>query len=122
MRDQFNHIKHHQINATSSSSSNNNKITNFSITFKLDRYIALLCDKNVIPLIQWQGHQKEFSVLSCIARDYLSIQATSVTCKQAFSVMTNTITKTHNRLDPMTARASLYAKSQIANNIGEKII
>ena len=88
----------------------------------MDRYIALPCDENVIPLIWWQGHQKEFPVLSCIARDYLSIQATSVACEQAFSVAANTITKTRNRLDPMTARASLCAKSWIANNIGEKIM
>jgi len=50
----------------------------------------------------------------------LPIQATSVACKQAFSVATNTITKTHNRLHPTIAKASLYVKSWIANGIGEK--
>lgn len=39
--------------------------------------------------------------------------------KLAFSVAGNTITKTRNRLQPETARASLCAKSWIDNNVGE---
>ena len=117
-RNWFNHAKHHHINATSL---NNNEIaTSSSITSELDHYIALLCDENVIPLIWQQGHQREFLILSRISQDYLSIQATSVACEQAFSVATNTITKTRNRLHPTTARASLCVKSWIANSIGEK--
>jgi hypothetical protein len=46
-----------------------------------------------------------------MARDHLCIQATSVACEQLFSVAANTITKTRNRLDPETARATLCAKS-----------
>jgi hypothetical protein len=119
-RNWFNNAKRRRIDATFSLSSNNNE-TNSSIASELDRYIALPCDENVVPLIWWQGHQREFPVLSCIARDYLSIQATSVACEQAFSIATNTITKTRNRLHPTTARASLCVKSWIANNIGEKL-
>ena len=40
--------------------------------------------------------------------------------KLAFSVAGNTITKTRNRLQPETARASLCAKSWIDNNVGKK--
>jgi len=46
-----------------------------------------------------------------MARDYLSIQATSVACEQAFSVASNTITRTRNRLQPDTSRALLCSKS-----------
>ena len=53
-----------------------------------------------------------------MSRDYLSIQATSVACEQAFSVAGNTITKTRNRLDPETARSILCAKSWIENDVG----
>ena len=56
-----------------------------------------------------------------MARNYLSIQAISVTCEQAFSVAGNTITKTQNKLHPRTARASLCAKSWIENEIKEKV-
>jgi hypothetical protein len=41
-----------------------------------------------------------------------------VTCEQAFSVAGNTITKTRNRLNPETARATLCAKSWIENGVG----
>lgn len=87
---------------------------------EIDRYLASPCDENVEVLIWWKAHCVEFPVLSLIARDYLAIQSTSVACEQAFSVAGNTITKTRNRLQPETARASLCAKSWIENGIGEK--
>jgi hypothetical protein len=71
-------------------------------------------------LLWWKAHCVEFLVLSLMARDYLAVQSTSVACEQAFSVAGNTITKTRNRLQPETARASLCAKSWIENGIGEK--
>jgi len=52
-RDWFNRAKRHRINATSSSSPNNNEITSSSIASELDHYIALPYDENVIPLIWW---------------------------------------------------------------------
>jgi hypothetical protein len=54
-----------------------------------------------------------------MARDYLTIQATSVPSEQAFPVAGNTISKTRNRLLPETARACLCMKSWIINKIGE---
>jgi len=62
----FNNTKYHYIDAAFLLSSNNNK-TNSSITSELDYYIALLCNENVVSLIWWQNHQREFSVLSYIA-------------------------------------------------------
>ncbi|GBC41841.2 zinc finger BED domain-containing protein RICESLEEPER 2-like [Rhizophagus irregularis DAOM 181602=DAOM 197198] len=87
---------------------------------EIERYLALPCNGNVEVLLWWQAHTVEFPVLSLMARDYLAIQSTSVACEQAFSVAGNTITKTQNRLQPETVRASLCAKNWIDNNIGEK--
>ena len=52
-----------------------------------------------------------------MARDYLTIQATSVSSEQAFSVVGNTISKTWNRLSPETARACLCLKSWTTKKI-----
>ena len=89
----------------------------FSTNTELDRYFALPVDEDTEPLKWWQAHQKEYPILSQIARDYLCIQATSVASEQAFSVAGNTITKTRNRLLPETARACLCVKSWIENDI-----
>ncbi|CAG8825466.1 1371_t:CDS:2, partial [Gigaspora margarita] len=64
-----------------------------------------------------ESHEKEFPVLARMSSDYLSIQATSVACEQAFLVATNTISHTQSYLDPETSKASLYAKSWIENEI-----
>lgn len=84
---------------------------------ELDRYLALPVDEDIDPLLWWQAHSSEFPILSDMARDYLTIQATSVASEQAFSVAGNTITKTRNRLFPETARASLCVKSWLSNNL-----
>ena len=52
-----------------------------------------------------------------MAKDYLSIQVTSVPSEQAFSIAKNTITPTRNRLDPEKARASLCLKSWIDSEL-----
>ncbi len=54
-----------------------------------------------------------------MARDYLTIQATSVTSEQAFSIAGNVITKNRNRLLPEMTRACLCVKSWIDNNLIE---
>jgi len=43
-----------------------------------------------------------------MARDYLTIQATSVASEQAFSIARNAITKTRNRLLPETRQGHVY--------------
>lgn len=85
---------------------------------ELDRYLALPIDDETEPLLWWQAHVKEYPVLSNMARDYLTIQATSVPSEEAFSIAGNTISKTRNRLSPETARACLCLKSWIINKIG----
>ena len=85
---------------------------------ELDRYLALPIDDETEPLLWWQAHAKEYPVLSNMARDYLTIQATSVPSEEAFSIAGNTISKTRNRLLPETARACLCLKSWIINKIG----
>ena len=57
-----------------------------------------------------------------MAKDYLTIQATSVLCEQTFSVAGNTITRTRNRLNPETACATLCLKSWLENEIIEQDI
>ncbi len=94
--------------------------TSTGIYEELNRYLALPCDDNVAPLLWWQAHFREFPTLGAMARDYLSIQATSVACEQAFSVASNTITRTRNRLQPDTSRALLCSKSWLEKGIGEK--
>ena len=86
---------------------------------ELDRYLALQEDEEKDPLLWWQAHVKEFPIISDMARDYLTIQATSVPSEQAFSIAGNTISKTRNRLLPETARACLCLKSWIINKIGD---
>ena len=70
---------------------------------ELNHYLDQPVDEETEPLLWWQAHLSEFPVLSNMARDYLTIQATSVASEQAFSIAGNVITKTQNRLLPVTA-------------------
>jgi len=91
--------------------------TNRTSADELERYLALPCDENVAPLLWWKAYEKEFPTLARMSSNYLSIQTTSIACEQAFSVTTNTISRTRSLLDPETSRASLCAKSWIENEI-----
>ena len=57
-----------------------------------------------------------------VIQHLLIIQVTSVPSERAFSISGLTISKTRNRLDPETARASLCLKSWIENGLGLNII
>ena len=85
---------------------------------EIDTYLNTSNDIYADPLLWWKEHQSEYPTLSLIAKDYLSIQATSVASEQAFSVAGNTITPTRNKLDPETTRATLCLKSWIENEMG----
>jgi hAT family C-terminal dimerisation region/hAT-like transposase, RNase-H fold len=120
-REYFHQLKKRRLENT------NNIVSTTSTTEKtsgiyeeFDRYLTLPCDDNVEPLLWWQAHFQEFPVLGTMARDYLSIQATSVACEQAFSVASNTITRTRNRLYPETSRALLCSKSWLERGVREK--
>ena len=83
----------------------------------LKKYILHDLEDNVELLLWWKAQTKEYPILSQIAHDFLSIQATSVASEQAFSVVGHTITAERNRLHADTARATLCLKSWISNNI-----
>jgi len=78
---------------------------------ELSRYLEQAPDEEAEPLSWWKAHIDEYPTLSRMARDYLTIQATSVASEKAFSIAGNTITKKRSRLLPETARASLCVKS-----------
>jgi hypothetical protein len=84
---------------------------------ELNNYFERPTDEEAEPLFWWQAHSKEFPILSKMARDYLTIQATSVASESAFSIAGNAITKTRNRLAPETTRACLCVKSWMDNGL-----
>ena len=98
---------------------NNNNYCNDSDE-ELNRYFNSPCDSITDSLIWWKLHKNNYSVLSFLAKNYLSIQATSVPSERAFSISGLAITKTRNRLDPETARVTICMKYWISENIGEK--
>ncbi|PCH35816.1 hATC-domain-containing protein [Wolfiporia cocos MD-104 SS10] len=57
------------------------------------------------PIKWWGYHATQYPVLSRIARDYLSIQGSSVSSERAFSSGGRTGTKLRNRLTPETFEA-----------------
>src|SRR6266498_578753 len=62
---------------------------------ELDRYLNSPVDNHTDSLVWWKFHEKDYPILSQIAKDYLAIQATS---ERAFSISGLTISKTRNRL------------------------
>ena len=76
-------------------------------------------EKDVDPLTWYKAREgnPKYSTLVKMARDYLSIQATSVPSEQAFSIAKNTINPTRNRLDPEKVRAMLCLKSWINSGL-----
>jgi len=85
---------------------------------EIDTYLNTSNDINADPLLWWKENQNKYPTLSLIAKDYLSIQATSVAAEQAFSVAGNTIIPIRNKLDSETTRATLCLKSWIENEMG----
>src|SRR5437588_7395835 len=88
-----------------------------SRTSELERYLSMPLEDQIDPLLWWKAQQHEYPTLSQIARDYLSIQATSVASEQAFSIAGKTISEVRNRLDGESARAILCLKSWIHKKI-----
>jgi len=121
----FHHLHEHNhllINQTSPvvPENNINTTTNtFSINVQneLARYLCTPLEDEIEPLDWWYAQRKEYPILSLIARDYLTVQATSVASEQSFSIAGQTITSQRNRLDSDTARASLCLKSWIHNEL-----
>lgn len=114
-----------QLQQEASQTTSTNEVTSPSFSesekSELDYYLALLNEEEIDPLLWWQVHANEFPIISEMAKDFLTIQATSVASEQAFSVAGHVITKTQNRLLPETARACLCVKSWISNNLLKEI-
>lgn len=69
------------------------------------------------PLSWWWAHSTEYPILSKMAQNYLSIQASSVPCEQLFSLAGNVVSKKRNRLSKNTTRACLCLRSWLIEEI-----
>ena len=69
------------------------------------------------PLSWWRAHSTEYPILSKMAKDYLSVQASSVPCEQLFSLAGNIVSKKRNRLSDETTRACLCLRSWMFEEI-----
>ena len=72
---------------------------------------------DIEPLSWWHAHSTEYPVLSKMAKDYLSVQASSVPCEQLFSLAGNVVSKKRNKLDKSTIRACLCLRSWMIEEI-----
>src|SRR6266513_1782414 len=70
-------------------------------------------DESVKPLEWWKTHSSEYPNLAKLARDYLSIQASSVPCEQLFSIAGQVLCKSRNRLTGELVRACICLRSWI---------
>ena len=81
---------------------------------EIDRY---LCEpqepfhKQYDSLKFWKHNQQKYPILCTIAKDYLSIQPTSVPSERAFSQGGLTVTRIRNRLTPDTVKKMMSLKS-----------
>ena len=63
-------------------------------------------EDTIDPVLWWYVQEREYPILSRIARDYLCIQATSVATEQAFPVDGQPILSLRDRLDGNTTGAT----------------
>lgn len=90
---------------------------------ELDNYLRLQrADKNENILTWWSQHEKKFPILALMARDYFSIQATSVSVERFFSKASLVIRKHRNRLNNESARSLLCLNSWLTCSLSSKII
>lgn len=83
---------------------------------ELQKYYSLpRCNKNTDILQWWKIHASEFPILSLMARDLLSIPATSVPAERLFSRAALTIRKHRNRLNNESARCLLCLNDWVNN-------
>ncbi len=88
------------------------KQRNVEYVDEIQTYLSLsVMDENMNPLEWWRVNESQFPCLSQMARDYLSIPATSVPSEQSFSVGKNLITDKRNCLAGKTIRICMCLKS-----------
>jgi len=83
----------------------------------IKRYLEIPEEVNCLDWYSTRFKDPNYIVLSHMARDFFSIQATSVSSESAFSIAKHTLSPVRNRLDPEKARASLCLKSWIEAKI-----
>jgi hypothetical protein len=96
---------------------NNNQSTTTNNEF-IRRYFDVSPEE--IECLDWYASRTKdpnYITLSHMAKDYFSIQATSVASEQMFSIAKHTLSPIRNRLDSEKARASLCLKSWIEAEI-----
>ena len=92
------------------------KRRNIEYTDEIQSYFSLsTVDEKTDPLQWWKVNTSQFPHLSQMARDYLSIPATSVPSEQSFSVGKNLITDKRNCLAGKTIRICMCLKSWWVN-------
>ena len=62
------------------------------------------------PFKWWAGNQDRFPILSCLAKKYLSISATSTSSERLFSQAGNTMTSKRTQLNPKLFEKLLFLK------------
>ena len=68
----------------------------------------------------WKANQVTYPVLSCLARDVLAIQVSTVASESAFSSSGRIVSKVHSRLEPDIVEALVCTKDwYIASNRGK---
>ena len=77
---------------------------------------------DIEPLSWWHTHSTEYPVLSKMAKDYLSVQASSVPCEQLFSLAGNVVSKKRNKLSESTTRACLCLRSWMIERIEDGLL
>ena len=86
-------------------------------TSEIERYLEIQSPRGEFDIMKWwENNTQQFPVLSAIAADYLSCQATSVECERLFSIAGLTSNKTRNRLDPQTVNILLCLKNWKSQN------
>ncbi|CAG8469381.1 5999_t:CDS:2, partial [Paraglomus occultum] len=110
-------LSNHNTGITTTSN-NNSANEQQLIMSELTRYLSAPLEDKVDPLLWWYTNSQKnvYPILSLMAQDYLSVQATIVASEQTFSIAGQVITSQRNRLDPDTARATLCLRSWILNN------
>ena len=95
------------------------KSNNLRTFNEIDEYLSVTVEpSNINPCDWWKHHQLQYPILSKIAKDYISIPATSVPSEQAFSKSGELINKRRNRLGDSSIEACMCLNSwlKLENN------
>ncbi|CAG8591450.1 17949_t:CDS:1 [Cetraspora pellucida] len=93
-------------------------LTTTSDLDELTRYWEIIAPSEETSVCNWwKANQRAFLNLATMAKDYLAIMSTSVSCEQLFSLAGLTVTKSRNSLDNETVQAILCLKSWFTEDL-----